>query len=103
MSQDNLKYLAVRFPSEIQERVAAGQPHSHWGLPMDEKVHHTYNAEKHFPAYFAADQLYDLTQDPDEQRNLAADPAYSERLRGFQAQLAQISRRLPHRFGEFTP
>jgi arylsulfatase A-like enzyme len=68
---------------------------------MDDKVHHTYNAEKQYPGYFDGDQLYDLTKDPGEQHNLARDPAHADMLRKLQVQLTTVSQRLPHRFGEF--
>ncbi|MBT3285729.1 MAG: sulfatase-like hydrolase/transferase [Victivallales bacterium] len=97
----NFKYIATRYPEKIQRLVDAGQKHSHWGLPMDDKVHHTYNAEKQYPGYFDGDQLYDLTKDPGEQHNLARDPAHADMLRKLQVQLTTVSQRLPHRFGEF--
>ncbi|MFZ5833746.1 MAG: sulfatase [Planctomycetota bacterium] len=103
VSEDGYKYLAVRFPSELQAKVDRGIRHSHWGLEMNDQVHHTYNAEKLFPAYFDADQLYDLQNDPQEQANLASDPRYAERLSQLKAVLKEYSAKLPHTFGEFAP
>ncbi len=34
---------------------------------------------KFYPSYFDADQLFDLTADPYEQKNLAYDPEYAEK------------------------
>ncbi|MCC7493586.1 MAG: sulfatase-like hydrolase/transferase [Fimbriimonadaceae bacterium] len=60
-----------------------------------------YNADLDFPAYFDADQLYDLQADFLEQRNLAADPAYAATLRQQQELLRHQLASLPHPFGEF--
>jgi arylsulfatase A-like enzyme len=100
VSEDFFKYIAVRFPPEIQERVDRGQRHTHWALPLAE-AHHTYNNEKHYPGYFDADQLYNLAEDPREQRDLAGDPAHAERLAAMKALLARHVAPLPHAFGEF--
>jgi arylsulfatase A-like enzyme len=101
VTDDYLKYIAARYPPEIQEQVDRGVRFSHWGLKMDENVHHTYNAEKHYPAYFDADQLYNLKDDPQEQTNLAGDPRYNQKLEEMKRILREYSQRLPHTFGEF--
>lgn len=54
-----------------------------------------------YPGYFDADQLYDLEVDPDEQMNLADDPAYATVLRDLKAELDAIITDLPGTFGEF--
>ena len=84
VTEDFFKYVAVRFEPEIQQKVAKGARYTHWALPIKE-AHHTYNNEKNYPAYFDADQLYDLRKDPGEQKNLAANPAYAERLKSMKA------------------
>jgi len=101
VSDDNFKYMAVRFGPKIQEQVDAGVRYTHWGLKMDENVHHTYNAEVDYPCYFDKDQLYDLTNDPDELVNLAGKPEHKERLERMKAMLKEYCDGLPHSFGEF--
>jgi arylsulfatase A-like enzyme len=39
-------------------------------------------------------ELYDLQNDPDEVRNLAADPRYAAELKRLQARLAELRREL---------
>lgn len=53
------------------------------------------------PGYFDADQLYDLSADPNEQKNLIDDPAYADRLAGLKALLNQRVTSLPGHFAEF--
>jgi arylsulfatase A-like enzyme len=50
------------------------------------------------PGYFDADQLYDLSADPDEQVNLASDPAYSETLIEMIEVLRSYTSSLPGKF-----
>ncbi|MFB6295475.1 MAG: sulfatase [Halobacteriales archaeon] len=102
VTDDNYKYIAVRYPPEIQERVDAGERFNYWCVRYDGDVHHTYGADEYYPAYFEADQLYDLDADPEEQHNLAGDPEQADRLERMQGLLAAYSADLPHAFGEFT-
>jgi len=53
------------------------------------------------PHFFDADQLYNLSEDPNEQRNLAADPAYAAVLAELRRELAQKLQAVPGPFGEF--
>ncbi len=102
VSRDGLKYIAVRYTPEILEQAKAGKRFNHWCQPL-ESATHTYGADTQYPAYFDDDQLYDLTADPKEQRNLARDPAQAARLEALRAELRAYSQRLPHPFGEFKP
>jgi len=102
VSEDGFKYLAVRYKPAVLEQMAKGVKFNHWCQPMDQSTH-SYNAEKNYPAYWDADQLYDLRQDPQEQKNLAAQPSQKERLEKMKALLRQYSAGLPHSFGEFKP
>jgi arylsulfatase A-like enzyme len=58
-------------------------------------------AMEKYPAYFDADQLYDLSKDPDEQHNLAYDPAYKQVLDKMKAELKKYLDRLPGNYAEF--
>ncbi|MHC4122786.1 MAG: sulfatase family protein [Planctomycetota bacterium] len=103
VTDDGLKYIAVRYLPEIQEKVNKGEKFSHWCKPTDSegRMEHTYKAEKHYPAYFDQDQLYDLNTDPHEQHNLAGLPQYQKKLKKMKKFLKQYCENLPHTFGEF--
>lgn len=102
VSRDGFKYIAVRYTPEILEAAQAGKRFNHWCQPI-ETATHTYGADARYPAYFEPDQLYDLSADPKEQRNLARDPAQVARLAALRSELRAYSQRLPHPFGEFKP
>jgi arylsulfatase A-like enzyme len=101
VTEDGFKYIAVRYPPEIQQQVDQGRRFNHWCQPM-EKNTHTMGVDAAYPHYFDQDQLYDLNADPDEQRNLAGDPEYHPRLESMKKLLREHSIHLPHQFGEFT-
>jgi arylsulfatase A-like enzyme len=71
------KYIAVRYPPEIQQRIKAGEKFPAFGdAPPNERPylvvnrHLGYYSSRHNPNYFLADQLYDLENDPQEKNNL---------------------------------
>jgi arylsulfatase A-like enzyme len=100
VTDDGFKYIAVRFPPDIQKEVDRGRKYAHWGQPIAES--NTMGADKDYPGYFDPDQLYDLKADPGEQKNLAREPAHRDRLQTMKKLLRDYSSRLPHQFGEFT-
>ncbi len=51
-----------------------------------------------YPGYFDPDQLYDLEKDPNEQVNLANDPAYADVLADMKAELEKYIEMLPGKF-----
>ena len=63
--------------------------------------HHNYQTEEMYPAYWDADQLYDLNKDLYEQQNLAQHPEYHAQLERMQQDLEGMISNLPHTFGEF--
>jgi len=54
-----------------------------------------------YPGYWDVNQLYDLRRDPDEQKNLAANPEYAEKVREMKQLLTDHLKQQPGRFGEF--
>lgn len=102
VTDDGLKYIAVRYPPEIQAAVDNGERYSHHCVELGPDEPARYAADEDFPAYFDQDQLYDLTDDPLEQTNLVNEPAYQDDLARLQDHLREYCRELPHQFGEFT-
>jgi arylsulfatase A-like enzyme len=111
VTDDGYKYIAVRFPPEIQSAVDDGARYQHSGDPAGEHLDRfmtrhdldvRYGAGEDFPGYFDDDQLYDLVADPAEQHNLADDPDYRSRLDALRDRLRDYCAGLPHEFGEFT-
>jgi hypothetical protein len=51
-----------------------------------------------FPGYYDRDQLYDLSRDPGEQSNLAADPEYADQLKTLKDELRRVLDTLPGTF-----
>ena len=102
VTDDGFKYIAVRYPPDIQKQVDRGAKYDHWCRLIGDKGSNPMGADKEFPNYFDQDQLYDLNVDPREQKNLAGDPKYRQRLESMKKLLRQYSVRLPHKFGEFT-
>ena len=64
-------------------------------------VDNTWGPMRKHPHYFDAEQLYNLAEDPDEQVNLALDPAYAAVRETLRIELSRYLERLPGRFGEF--
>ncbi|MDQ8209639.1 sulfatase-like hydrolase/transferase [Coraliomargarita sp. SDUM461003] len=54
-----------------------------------------------YPYIFDLDQLYDLENDPNEQKNLAKDPAYAEQLDQMKALMHREVAKMDRPFGEF--
>ncbi|NQY33162.1 MAG: sulfatase-like hydrolase/transferase [Coraliomargarita sp.] len=93
----NWKYVANRVPPEIEAKMQARPKEVFW-TGVD---HHNYQTEQMYPAYWDADQLYDLSKDLYEQQNLVGNPEYHTQLKNYQALLESAVSTLPHRFGEF--
>ncbi|MEA1996532.1 MAG: sulfatase-like hydrolase/transferase, partial [Gemmatimonadota bacterium] len=94
------KYLAIRFPEEITRR---GTPDNREEFSHDgtRDVDHRFGAHVYYPGYFDYDQLYHISSDPAEQKNLAGNPLHTAKLRELKEELKKYSNRLPHSFGEF--
>ncbi|MGE4489435.1 MAG: sulfatase [Kiritimatiellales bacterium] len=96
------KYVAVRFPKELQQKLDSGEVTQ---MPQTgdflDHGHVFYECDRKFPGYFDRDQLYDLENDPYEQHNLAGDPEYAPVLKQMKEKLTQACEDMPHAFGEF--
>jgi arylsulfatase A-like enzyme len=112
------KYIAVRYPEnareipsvyyEVPEDPTSGErpTFGHMGVrPNDAR--NAFNmwgmretAARRYPAYWDADQLYYLPEDPVEQNNLASEPQYAEKLAEMKAELTKHIATIPGTFGE---
>jgi len=100
------KYVADKARREGPERarkieIDPDAPLSHMGFPGGDATERGNALKKHRKTYFDADQLYDLDNDPGEQKNLASDPAYKAKLAEMKALLAKHLADMPGTFGEF--
>jgi arylsulfatase A-like enzyme len=102
------KYIAVRYPATVQRKIDAGKSFPGFegrklDLPYLTRNGHLghYAAEKN-PHYFAANQLFDLKTDPQENENLYGEiPEITGLLqKELSLQLKQFENRP---FGEFAP
>lgn len=102
------KYIAVRYPQEIQRRIDAGEKFPAFGdappnpLPyLIANNHLGYHSSRHNPNYFQMDQLYDLENDPQEKTNLI--DRHPDVVTNLKARLRKHLITFPDRpFGEFT-
>jgi len=93
---DGWQYIAVRLPEPVVQEMKAKGVYSYVGVRSEPL------REDDFPEAAAPDQLYDLREDLFEQRNLAGDRAYAEKLEEMKRKLADAVAKLPNAFGEFT-
>jgi arylsulfatase A-like enzyme len=89
--REGYHYVAFRPPPEVLRKMESGEidvtADQGWGNYRN--IFGDLNAPFK-PAYFEPDQLYDLSVDPFERRNLANLPAYADKVRHMQAELARI-------------
>jgi arylsulfatase A-like enzyme len=82
------KYVSFRYPEKDLARMINGEiDYAPNYLNMEKQAHSSIAMEK-FPAYFDADQLYNLKEDPFELNNLAYDPSFKEEISRLQNVLA---------------
>jgi hypothetical protein len=99
----DFKYIAVRYPKEQIDRIKKAKPEL---LPklmayIGRLGIGTRGARN--PGFFDYDQLYNLKQDAKEQRNLAGNPDYRERLEKMRGMLTKDLESFNRPFGEFVP
>ncbi|MEM6484390.1 MAG: sulfatase-like hydrolase/transferase [Pseudomonadota bacterium] len=101
------KYIAIRYPDQIQAKVQRGEPFAGWQnseIPnpyLTRNQHLGFHAAKVNSNYFDMDQLYDLNADPGEEQNVAAShpEIVSEMRDRLSAHLGKFDGRP---FGDFT-
>lgn len=116
------KYMAIRYPEAVEEMTLeerqkvldewnaerrrkhlrivtedATKPFSHL-TPIPGGGDAERRSTGSYPGYYDRDQLYDLSADPKEQKNLANDPACKEKLEEMQGELRKILDTLPGKF-----
>lgn len=118
--KDGFKYIALRYPENYERFEQApnregNKQHSPSRIPFSGGKSSTDShppfghiagngneakaIERH-PAYWEADQLYELSTDPDEKDNLAESPRHAERLAAMKLALGSYLTNLPGGFGE---
>jgi len=95
---DGWKYIAIRYPPSVEQRARNRKP-GPLALIGNKPAGVEANA---FPAFADRDQLFNLKDDPLEQRNLVNDPALADKLKEMKHKLSECLAPLPHSFGEFT-
>jgi len=91
------KYIANRPPNEVKAKMKedSNSPKRHIGW-SGRKINPTsgwgvrFNADKDFPHYFDSDQVYDLSKDIFEQRNLFDKPEYAAKRKELQEELDRL-------------
>ena len=102
------KYIAVRYPPQIQRRIDAGETFPAFGdaPPLSRPYlvanrHLGFHSSRHNPNYFQSDQLYDLANDPREETNVV--DRHPEVVADLKSRLTRHLTTFPDRpFGEFT-
>ncbi len=101
------KYIAVRYPDELQQRIDRGETFRGFtGDVLDRPYltrngHLGHHASVVNPHYFEADQLYSLKTDPEENDNVVEqNPEVAQRMK---RELSKALKQFENRpFGEFT-
>jgi arylsulfatase A-like enzyme len=96
ISDGTWKYIAFRYPGDIVQQMKKGELTYAPNYVNTKGQSHSRIAMKHYPAYFAPDQLYYLPDDPYEQNNLAGKKEYSDELNRLKKALAEILNTFDH-------
>lgn len=95
------KYLTIRYPQPMQQKIAnntLGRPAWHADTVFDLQA----IAERNHPYYWDLDQLYDMENDPTEQKNLISDTKCAAVLSDLKRKMSEAAQRFPRPYGEFT-
>jgi arylsulfatase A-like enzyme len=103
LSDGTHKYIAVRYPNALLDSMRTGSLEQAPNLLAMPDQPHSAIAMTHYPHYFAPNQLYDLEQDPYEQRNLIGRAPPRDTLQRMKAALGEILGTFRHPFPLRTP
>lgn len=95
VSDGEFKYISLRFPEATLDSLKTGHAENITHMGTNRNFFASI-AMKHHPGYFDADQLYDLTNDPYEQNNLAYNADYASKLNEMKDSLQQVLSTLRH-------
>ncbi|MGD2175581.1 MAG: sulfatase-like hydrolase/transferase [Candidatus Brocadiaceae bacterium] len=101
--KDRYKYIAVRYRPDAIARMKEGRVNVALDWLEQPNQVHSQIAMCYFPDYFQPDQLYDLSADPYEQRNLSEDPEHADVLRDLRAALAAELEQFEHPYDLAVP
>jgi len=106
--KDDWKFISFRFPEQTLQQLPADYQHERVHLFHPGVKNHNLNfmpmlsgAIRQHPAYYYAEQLYNIDADPAEKNNLAQDPAYADKLAEMKRAMADVLKPLPGSFGDF--
>jgi len=94
---DKFKYIAMRYPKKVSEEIASGKAKSISHFGAKSQVHASVSMQ-YMPNFFDADQLYDLSLDSYEQKNLATEVDYSSKLSEMKGLLQKELQSTPYPF-----
>jgi len=101
---DRYKYIAVRYPEEIEQEIKEGKTFEQEKLKQPYLMLHKQLASKSAkanPFYFDRNQVFDLLTDPHETKNIFGENSQSDQQ--FHELMARELKNFPYRpFGEFN-
>ena len=98
ISDGKFKYIAFRYPKKILNELEKDQVNEAPNHLNSRLRSHACITIQYYPGYFDQDQLYDLKNDPYEQRNLAKRPEYEYVLRSMKNRLDSVLHTMKHPF-----
>ncbi|MBN2003826.1 MAG: sulfatase-like hydrolase/transferase [Anaerolineae bacterium] len=97
------RYIALRYPQHLLHAMESGALNEAPNHINDRLQNQMCIAIEAYPAYFDPDQLFDIENDPDEQHNLAGDPAYAGVLANMKQRLQRYLETFEHPYDLDVP
>ena len=102
VTSDNWKYISYRYDRKNAERVKGGKTTYPDGVEnLRFWKSHKYSSD-HFPHFLDVDQMYTLSADPAEKKNLFGKAEFQKRQGQLKRKFQQQLKKLPFGFGEYT-